>query len=403
MGIWRRRDSSRRKSVSPIVIDRKVIRFRRLVEQHGAILDLFADLQDKQSGEYILDRQYIEARLDRAYEGVRRILYDMHVVSDSGGAEGYDDLDRLRAASEKIFRDASEDPVRLEHSAEAEAEDWETLALQSLFQDLTRVPSFGVGTQPGTEQGLPKPGSLTEWAGWGHLKAVQWITDHLPRVSEAPSTSLATEEEGCRVQIFLLGGARDTEDKLARCPGTEVASLWKGSSLLPLRTFLEGLLNPTEGQAARRMAPEKGNKRDSREPAAQLHLYAGEDFLLLRLPDTLPLRLFWCSLSLQPSENMIYLYGTHVPSVVEQGSFPPVSSEKEPFPVYRCHIAGHWMYWASQFSWAQGEERVRMLGDALAAGMTALGGEGTQERIRQCLQAGIAGFLRQTAMPARVA
>ncbi len=108
MGIWRRWGSSQRRSPSPIAIERKIIRFRRLVEQHGEILDLFADLKDKQSGEYILDRQYIEARLDRAYEGVRRILYDMQVLSDANRAEVYDQLDRLRSVSEKILRDARE-------------------------------------------------------------------------------------------------------------------------------------------------------------------------------------------------------------------------------------------------------------------------------------------------------
>jgi len=404
MGIWRRWVASHRRPSSPIAIDRKVIRFRRLVEQHGAILDLFADLKDKQSGEYILDRQYIEARLDRAYEGVRRILYDMHVLSDANSAEGYDQLDKLRSVSEKILRDARKDPDQQTGSPGEDTLDWETLALQALFLDLTRVPTYGPGAASRTETEPASPESLTEWAGWGHAKAAQWIAEHLPRVSPAPFTNLWDEEtEGFRVQVFVLGGVRETEDTLRRCLAREPSGHTAPSSLLPLRAFLEGLCSRTDGTGTRRLCPEERKKQEAGEDVAQLQLYAGDDFLLLRLPPFLPLRLFWCSLSLQPSENLIYLYGTSFPFLFGQGTLEPFSSEKEPFPSYRCGIAERWMYWASHFPWAQGEERVRMLGHSLAQGMTARGSGATQKDVSERLQKGIAGFLKQTAIPQREA
>ena len=404
MGIWRRWGSSQRRSLSPIAIERKIIRFRRLVEQHGEILDLFADLEDKQSGEYILDRQYIEARLDRAYEGVRRILYDMQVLSDASRPEVYDQLDRLRSVSEKILRDAEKDPGQPSGPPGEDALDWETLALQALFRDLTRVPAYGPGAASRTETEPAPPESLTEWAGWGHLMAAQWIAEHLPGLSRTPFMNLWDEEaEGFRVQVFVLGGVRETEDTLRRCLARETSGHTAPSSLLPLRTFLEGLCSQTDGTGTRRLCPGERKKQNAGEDVADLRLYAGDDFLLLRLPPFLPLRLFWCSLSLQPSENLIYLYGTSFPFQFGQGTLEPFSSEKEPFPSYRCGLAERWMYWASHFSRGQGEERVRMLGHSLAQGITDRGSGATQTDVSKRLQEGIAGFLKQTAMPQREA
>jgi hypothetical protein len=213
----------------------------------------------------------------------------------------------------------------------------------------------------------------------------------------------AEEVEGLGVRLFLLSGARETEEKLRRYLVQDPSDHMEGSALLPLGTFLEGLLNPSDGNGTRRMHLEEGRKQKAGERDAQLDLYGGEDFLLLRLPSFLPLRLFWCSLSLQPSENMVYMYGTRLSSLFEQENLQSFSSEEEPFPSYRCQISGTWMYWATHFSWAQGEERVRLLGDSLAAGMSVQGGHAAQENVRKCLQEGIAGFLKQTAMPARMA
>jgi hypothetical protein len=404
MGIWTRWGPSQRRSPSSIAIERKIIRFRRLVEQHGEILDLFADLEDKQSGEYILDRQYIEARLDRAYEGVRRILYDMQVLSDANHAEVYDHLDRLRSVSEKILRDAQKEPDQQTGSPEEEALDWETLALQALFQDLTRLPAYGPDVESRDETATASPESLTEWAGWGHRMAAQWIAEHLPRVSSAPFANLCEEETGeLRVQIFVLGGARDSEEALRRCLAPEPSDRTEASSLSPLRTFLQGMRSSMDENDRRGLRLEYRGKQEAGKRVALLDLYAGADFLLLRLPSSLPLQLFWCSLSLQPSENLIYLYGTPSPSLFKQGVLEPLSSEKEPFHAYRCGIAGRWMYWASHFSWAQGEERVRMLGHFLSHGINAHGSETTQEEMSKHLQEGIVGFLKQTAMAQREA
>jgi hypothetical protein len=396
MGIWTRRDSSQQRPSSPIAIDRKVIRFRRLVEQHGEVLDLFADLKEKQSGDYILDRQYIEAGLDRAYEGVRRILYDMHVISDSDSGEGYEPLDRLRSVSEKILRDAHQGGDRQEGSSGEEELDWETLALQMLFKDLTRVPAYGPPVVAGTETWVAAPESLTEWAGWAHLKAAQWITDNLPRVSPAPAMNVLKEgTEAFCVQVFVLGGVRQPEVAIRQCLAEESSVHTGVTSLLPLRYFLEGLRGSSEGMEVRQLSLVDRGKQEAGKLTAQLRIYTGEDFLLLRLPSSLPVRLFWCSLSVQQSENLIYLYGMPHPSLFEQLTSGPFSSEQEPFPAHRCGISGRWMYWASRFSWAQGEERVRMLGHSLAESTRVRGSEATGEDVSRCLQAGITNFLEQ--------
>jgi hypothetical protein len=163
------------------------------------------------------------------------------------------------------------------------------------------------------------------------------------------------------------------------------------------------LRSPIDEDGSKRLRPEYRKRQEAEKKVALLDLYAGADFLLLRFPPSLPLQLFWCSLSLQPGENLIYLYGTRLPYLFKQGALEPVSSEKEPFHAYRCGIAGRWMYWASHFSRAQGEERVRMLGHFLSHGIRACGNGTTQEDMRKHLQEGMAGFLKQTAMAEREA
>jgi hypothetical protein len=366
------------------------------VEQHGEVLDLFSDLQEKQSGDYILDRQYIEAGLDRVYEGVRRILYDMRVISDSDSGEGYDQLDRLRSVSERILRDAHQGAHRQEGSSGEEDVDWETLALQMLFKDLTRVPAYGPPAVAGAETGGAEPESLTEWAGWAHLKAAQWITDNLPRVSPVPSMNVLDEgTEAFCVQVFVLGGVREAEVAIRQCLAREPSVHTGATSLLPLRYFLEGLRSPSDRMEARQLSLGNTGKQEAANRTAQLQIYAGEDFLLLRLPSSLPVQLFWCSLSVQQSENLIYLYGMPHPSLYERLTSGPFSSEQEPFPAHRCGISGRWLYWASRFSWAQGEETVRMLGHSLAESTTACGSGTTGEDVRRCLQEGITNFLEQ--------
>lgn len=399
MGILRRKDASRRRSTSPTAIDRKVIRFRRLVEQHAEILELFADLKEKRSGEYILDRQYIEAGLDRAYEGVRRMLYDMHVLSDSISVRGYEELDRLRAVSEKILREARAAPHRQHSPADDEEPDWETVALHALYQDLARVPVYGTEGELFPDAGLPAPQSLAEWAGWGHLKAAQWVTEHLPRLSPSPIATLTVKEaEEVPVQVFLLGEARET--KLRQSFATVSSDPAETPERSPVRAFLEALAGPAEGNGTGRMSLGEGGHKGGQE-SLPLQLYAGEGFLLVLLPPFLPLRLFWCSLSLQASENLIYFYGMHSPSPARNDRERPFALEKGPFSVYQCNVAEHWMYWVSHLSWAQGEERVRMLGHALAQGLADRGGDATHGDFRASLQRGIARFLRQTAMPRR--
>jgi hypothetical protein len=232
--------------------------------------------------------------------------------------------------------------------------------------------------------------------------AAEWIADHLPRVSPKPFANLCDEECGeLRVRVFVLGGVSASDQALRRCLAREPSDPTEGSSLLPLRTFLQGLYGPTDVNGNRRMLVEDRRKLDAGEGTPRLELYAGEDFLMLRLPSFLPLRLFWCSLSLQSRENLIYMYGSSLPLRFEQGAHQAFSSEEDPVPAYRCAIAGRWMFWGPHFSWAQGEERVRMLGHSLSRGVTARGSGVTEADRAERLHEGIAGFLKQTAMPQR--
>lgn len=55
--------------------------FQEQLEQNNRVLELMADLEEKCSGEYLFDRQYIESRLAEISSGVDRIIESLNVLS----------------------------------------------------------------------------------------------------------------------------------------------------------------------------------------------------------------------------------------------------------------------------------------------------------------------------------
>jgi hypothetical protein len=70
-------------------------RFRHLLRQYGQMIRLCEDAAEKQGGEYILDKQYIVALSDRAFETTEGILYDLNVLTDQAFTERYPFIEAL--------------------------------------------------------------------------------------------------------------------------------------------------------------------------------------------------------------------------------------------------------------------------------------------------------------------
>ena len=394
MGIWKRRLALKKGSSPPLALDRKITRFQRLVENHAEILDLLSDLKDKQSGEYILDRQYVEAQLDRAYEGVRRILYDMHVICDSASGEGFSELDSLRCVSEEILKDPwKEGHEQSEFNGEGDP-DWEFVALQAIYKDLTRMQASGAASEASGGTGQMVPQSLAEWAGWAHTRAAQWIAGNLPSNSTKASATLCDPETKffC-IQVYALGSIREAEEALRQYLKKETTGHPPINSLEPLCYLLEGL-HRSPATKSRELRLADPGKEPPSGYAVRVQLYTGEGFLMLRLPSFLPLRLFWCSLSVADTENLFYLFGTSSLFYQNGTSSNPACSEKVPYSVYRSSIrSGTWMYWAAQFNWAQGEERIRVLGHSLEEFLRLSASGATQERMSECMEQSLSTYL----------
>jgi hypothetical protein len=395
-GLGRKKDSLR-----ALEVDRRIVRFHRMVEQHRDLLDLFSDLKDKQSGEYILDRQYIEAQLDSAFEGGRRILYDMHVISGSKADTGYEELDRVRSRSEEILREhqaAKKGPAEWETEQE---DDWEILALRKICDHLTGFQGHSVEIPDRIRAETPRPSTLVEWVGWAHVVAAQWMADRLPSLAVDP----VRRQGGILgnrffLDVFPLGGMHRNRENLARCLEQGSAVHEDALDLLPLCYFMEGLAPLREASSAAQAPAPHPDRSGSAEPTEGLHLHAGGGFLMLQLPPSLPLRLLLCSLSMHESENLFYLFGTASSSFSNAVSCR-MESEREPFPCYVSNtLSGTWMYWASGFSWAQGEEQLRVLGHLLSDCLYPSRGEDTPEDVPACMWKGLQIWLADATQQA---
>ncbi len=72
-------------------------RFRQLLDNNTRVLQIFADAAEKQSGEYVFDRTYVEGVVSELFELGNKIVYDLNSITDQRFAGLYPLLDQLRA------------------------------------------------------------------------------------------------------------------------------------------------------------------------------------------------------------------------------------------------------------------------------------------------------------------
>ncbi|MCX6543314.1 MAG: PEP-utilizing enzyme [Acidobacteria bacterium] len=83
-------------------------RFRAILDNNTRVLQLFADLAEKQSGEYVFDRSYIQTSIHQLFDLVGKTVHDLNSLTDQKHTALYAVLDRLR---DEIQGDVAGRPV----------------------------------------------------------------------------------------------------------------------------------------------------------------------------------------------------------------------------------------------------------------------------------------------------
>lgn len=83
-------------------------RFRSILDNNTKLLQLFADLAEKQNGEYVFDRRYIESSVQHAFDLVGTVVTDLNSLTDQKFTALYAVVDRLK---DEVAGDVAGQPV----------------------------------------------------------------------------------------------------------------------------------------------------------------------------------------------------------------------------------------------------------------------------------------------------
>lgn len=81
----------------------QTIRFKKLLENGRALLDLFEDGREKYLGEYIFDRHYVLSLIDSVVERLGMMVYDAGVLIPQKGEELYSIYDKHKLVGESLI------------------------------------------------------------------------------------------------------------------------------------------------------------------------------------------------------------------------------------------------------------------------------------------------------------
>lgn len=352
-------------------MERKLIRFERVAERLADLLEWFADLEEKQTGKYILDRQYIEARIDGTYDLARQILYDANVICESAPEEAYEALDRLHGISSRMVRELEHEAHSSLSARTAENPEWEWLALERIRQQLGAAGPEG-GPQWAS---APSRGSLLEVAAEAHDRAAIWIWRELFLPEDPPRFEIfSPDRDSFRLLVFLTQNAEGTVQE------TDLDGTWlsptRGLPLFWTRQLLEGILEGVETEKVRtlRIEPENAASRNPDRPG-DIRLCLSEPMILVRFPPVVPVRLLLSSLAPLDRDNLFYLLSA--PLQAQMGSFPRSPAYQRKPSSFTCFFQSHasWTCCVRGLSPLQMGERIRLLGRRLSKGIV-LSGQG---------------------------
>lgn len=104
MASWFSRFLRKRPSAEPAQRIRiRTARFRHLLDRYGRFIRTGEDADEKQSGDYILDKQYVVALSDQAFETVEGIVYDLNVLTSQQHVELYEVIEAFREQAKLLL------------------------------------------------------------------------------------------------------------------------------------------------------------------------------------------------------------------------------------------------------------------------------------------------------------
>lgn len=103
MSILERLKIIKQKQSGTINFRLQTIRFKKLLANANALLDLFEDGKEKIDGDYIFDRHYVTSLTDGMLEKLQMMVYDACILAPQNGEELYDQLDSHKHVAEKLM------------------------------------------------------------------------------------------------------------------------------------------------------------------------------------------------------------------------------------------------------------------------------------------------------------
>ena len=227
--------SRRRPEEQLELVELRTVRLRQVVRCYGDFLDCVEDAAEKQSGDYILDRQYVISLAGRAFDLTDSILFDAEIIAGRYLSE----LSARAAALRASVHETLSHP--LEGVAPALSEEAEEEPEYRLLRELRRM-LFQLTNPPKTPDRACGYASLLDIVHSAQAEASGAVAQLL--AGSTGGRAEAREVDGgpaVRLLVADLGGALANRDKGKSGPrAAEVSSE-------PLAAFLAGVANPPSG------------------------------------------------------------------------------------------------------------------------------------------------------------
>ena len=168
------------------ILKNKYLTFQELLAENNNILMLMADMEEKLSGEYLFDRNYINVNVKAIAEGTKKIIEHINVISHNKYLQLHEVFAEINKEIESALRYKQEIPV----SALC-------IPLEDLNREMTSIAGGKIAHLGEMKKnlGIPTPEgfSITAYAFKGLVQITKF---HVISINEIRQNSLIIKESG---------------------------------------------------------------------------------------------------------------------------------------------------------------------------------------------------------------